>query len=126
MVPNGSVLGLDPRSILLRCVDQRLRLGLVASRFELEILGDAIEVAGERIRVNSVCPAGMATRFITGDRGPMPEAALEKMGQGYPLGRAVDPLDCANAALFLASDLSSNITGVNLPVDGGLSAGKPL
>ena len=86
----------------------------------------AIEVAGEQIRVNSVCPAGMATRFITGDRGPLPEAAVQKMGQGYPLGRVIDPLDTAKAALFLASDLSSNITGVNLPVDGGLSAGKPL
>jgi NAD(P)-dependent dehydrogenase (short-subunit alcohol dehydrogenase family) len=86
----------------------------------------AIEVAGEGIRVNSVCPAGMATRFITGDRGPMPDAAVQKMGQTYPLGRVIDPLDTAKAALFLASDLSSNITGVNLPVDGGLSAGKPL
>lgn len=86
----------------------------------------AIEVAGEGIRVNSVCPAGMATRFITGDRGPLPDAAIERMGQAYPLGRVIDPLDTAKAALFLASDLSSNITGVNLPVDGGLSAGKPL
>lgn len=86
----------------------------------------AIEVAGEGVRVNSVCPAGMATRFITGDRGPLPEAAVERMGQAYPLGRVIDPLDTAKAALFLASDLSSNITGVNLPVDGGLSAGKPL
>ena len=40
----------------------------------------------------------------------------------HPLGRFVDPADCANAAWFLASDLPSNITGVNLPVDRGLSA----
>jgi len=86
----------------------------------------AMEVGGEGIRVNSVCPAGMPTRFITGDRGPLPDTALEHMSRGYPLGRYIDPIDTANAALFLASDLSSNITGVNLPVDGGLSAGKPL
>ncbi|CAN7314566.1 glucose 1-dehydrogenase [Phenylobacterium sp. LjRoot225] len=86
----------------------------------------AIEASGEGIRVNSVCPAGMATRFITGDRGPLPDAALAGMAKAYPLGRVIDPLDTAKAALFLASDLSSNITGVNLPVDGGLSAGKPL
>jgi NAD(P)-dependent dehydrogenase (short-subunit alcohol dehydrogenase family) len=41
----------------------------------------------------------------------------------FPLGRNVDPMECANAALFMASDMSSNITGVNLPVDGGMSAG---
>ncbi|MNC98748.1 short chain dehydrogenase [compost metagenome] len=45
------------------------------------------------------------------------------MAAAHPLGRAIDAEDCANAALFLASDLASNITGVNLPVDGGLSAG---
>jgi NAD(P)-dependent dehydrogenase (short-subunit alcohol dehydrogenase family) len=46
------------------------------------------------------------------------------MGRAHPLGKAIDPRDTAAAALFLASDLASNITGVNLPVDGGLSAGR--
>jgi NAD(P)-dependent dehydrogenase (short-subunit alcohol dehydrogenase family) len=85
----------------------------------------AMEVAAEGIRVNNVNPAGMATRFITGDRGPLPEAALERMGRMHPLGKVIDPKDVANAALFLASDLASNITGINLPVDGGMSAGRP-
>ena len=40
--------------------------------------------------------------------------------------RVIEPEECAAAALFLASDLASNITGVNLPVDGGLSAGRAL
>jgi NAD(P)-dependent dehydrogenase (short-subunit alcohol dehydrogenase family) len=86
----------------------------------------AMEVASENIRVNSVCPAGMATRFIAPDPSKLPPAAMERMGKTHPLGRLIDPLDAANAALFLASDLASNITGVNLPVDGGMSAGKPL
>jgi NAD(P)-dependent dehydrogenase (short-subunit alcohol dehydrogenase family) len=84
----------------------------------------AIELAGEGIRINSVCPAGMPTNFIPGLGAS--EAAKASMGAAHPLGRFVDPADCANAALFLASDLASNITGVNLPVDGGLSAGQAL
>jgi NAD(P)-dependent dehydrogenase (short-subunit alcohol dehydrogenase family) len=86
----------------------------------------AMEVARDGIRVNNINPGGMPTRFVTGDRGPLPEAALERMGQSHPLGKVISPLDAAKAALFLASDLSSNITGVNLPVDGGMTAGKPL
>lgn len=81
----------------------------------------AIEVAGQGIRVNSVCPAGMPTNFMPGVAAS--EAALASMAAAHPLGRPIDPDDCANAALFLASDLAANITGVNLPVDGGLSAG---
>ncbi len=83
----------------------------------------ALEVADQGIRVNSVCPAGMATNFIPGLQTS--EAAKASMAATHPLGRPIDPMDCANAALFLACDLSSNITGVNLPVDGGLSAGVP-
>jgi NAD(P)-dependent dehydrogenase (short-subunit alcohol dehydrogenase family) len=86
----------------------------------------AMEVARDGIRVNNINPGGMPTRFVTGDRGPLPEAALEGMGKTHPLGKVIDPLDAAKAALFLASDLSSNITGVNLPVDGGMTAGKAL
>jgi NAD(P)-dependent dehydrogenase (short-subunit alcohol dehydrogenase family) len=87
----------------------------------------ALEVAAQGIRVNSVCPAAMMTKFAgMGKFGPMSDEAKQRIAAQHPLGRTIDPVDCANAALFLASDLASNITGVNLPVDGGLSAGVPM
>jgi enoyl-[acyl-carrier-protein] reductase (NADH) len=46
------------------------------------------------------------------------------MAKAQPLGRIVDPTDTANAALFLASDMARSITGVNLPVDAGMTAGR--
>jgi len=87
--------------------------------------GLALEVAGKGIRVNAVCPAGMPTNF-GGGAMKASEAAREHTARLHPLGRVIEPEECAAAALFLASDLASNITGVNLPVDGGLSAGRPL
>jgi NAD(P)-dependent dehydrogenase (short-subunit alcohol dehydrogenase family) len=85
----------------------------------------AIEVAAQGIRVNSVCPAGMLTHYSGMDPdSPQADAIKQGMGRAHPLGKAIDPRDTAAAALFLASDLASNITGVNLPVDGGLSAGR--
>jgi NAD(P)-dependent dehydrogenase (short-subunit alcohol dehydrogenase family) len=87
----------------------------------------AMEVAKEGIRVNAVCPGGMATRFVGLDPNNMPSGAAERMGMSNPNGRIVEPLDAAYAALFLASDvMSSSVTGANLPVDGGMSAGRPL
>ncbi len=84
----------------------------------------ALEVASLGIRVNSVCPAGMLTHYAGMDPDSSnKEKILEGMGKAHPLGRAIDPIDTANAAIFLASEMASNITGVNLPVDGGLSAG---
>jgi NAD(P)-dependent dehydrogenase (short-subunit alcohol dehydrogenase family) len=84
----------------------------------------ALEMAPIGIRVNSVCPGGMMTKFGVGARGPISESIKEYTAKLHPLGRVIDPMDCANGALYLASDLASNVTGVNLPVDGGLSAGK--
>jgi NAD(P)-dependent dehydrogenase (short-subunit alcohol dehydrogenase family) len=84
----------------------------------------AMEVAAEGIRVNAVAPGTMVTRFGVGAAGPLPENVLAGMAKMQPLGRIVDPMDAANAALFLASDMSFNITGVNIPVDGGMSAGR--
>jgi NAD(P)-dependent dehydrogenase (short-subunit alcohol dehydrogenase family) len=84
----------------------------------------AMEWASQGIRVNSVCPAGMLTHFGgMNPKGADADAIRTGMGSLYPLGHAIDPMDCANAALFLASDLSASITGVNLPVDAGLAAG---
>jgi NAD(P)-dependent dehydrogenase (short-subunit alcohol dehydrogenase family) len=84
----------------------------------------AMEVAPEGIRVNSVCPGGMLTHFILADLGAAPEGMAEKMARNQPLRRPVEPADAAHAALFLASDLARAITGVNLPVDAGMSAGR--
>lgn len=87
----------------------------------------AIEVAERGIRVNSVCPAGMLTNY--GGMNPDHEnkdQILQGMGKAHPLGKAIDPADTAGAAMFLASDLASNITGVLLPVDGGLTAGRKV
>jgi NAD(P)-dependent dehydrogenase (short-subunit alcohol dehydrogenase family) len=87
----------------------------------------AIEVADKNIRVNSVCPAGMLTHYSGMDPdSPNKDMILESMGKAHPLGRSIDPADTAGAAMFLASDLASNITGVNLPVDGGLTAGRKV
>lgn len=85
----------------------------------------AIEVAEKDIRVNSVCPAGMLTHYAGMDPdSEHRDRILEGMGKAHPLGRAIEPADTAAAAMFLASDLASNITGVLLPVDGGLTAGR--
>jgi NAD(P)-dependent dehydrogenase (short-subunit alcohol dehydrogenase family) len=84
----------------------------------------AMELAGDGIRVNSVCPSGMPTNFMPGVA--QSEAALASMSSTHPLGRPIAPEDCANGALFLASDLSSNITGHNLPVDGGFASGQVM
>jgi len=87
--------------------------------------GLALEFAPKQIRVNAVCPSGMPTNFGGGVMKASP-AALAHTASVHPLGRVIAPEDCAAAALFLACDLASNITGVNLPVDGGLSAGKSM
>jgi NAD(P)-dependent dehydrogenase (short-subunit alcohol dehydrogenase family) len=82
----------------------------------------AIEFADKQIRVNAVCPAGMITNFGGAELGSAPTIDVEAYGRQHPLGRPIAPEDAANAALFLASDLASNITGVILPVDGGYVA----
>lgn len=87
----------------------------------------AIEVAEKGIRVNAVCPAGMLTHYAGMDPdSEHRDRILAGMGKAHPLGKAIDPRDTASAALFLCSDLASNITGVNLPVDGGLYAGRKV
>ncbi len=79
----------------------------------------AIELAPKNIRVNCLCPVagdtGMLARFMGEDT---PEIR-EKFRASIPLGRLSQPLDIANAALWLSSDEAEFITGVALEVDGG-------
>ena len=81
----------------------------------------AAELAGRGIRVNTIVPGSTETPGLVG-LAPDAEAAtamLEGMAAGIPLGRVGRPEEIANAALFLASDQSSFMTGGEIFVDGG-------
>ncbi|MGW7414993.1 SDR family NAD(P)-dependent oxidoreductase [Streptomyces sp. NPDC054863] len=75
----------------------------------------AVECAPRGVRVNLVEPGTVRTR-VWDDR----PGVLERAAAHYPLGRVGEPDDIAAAVAFLASADASWITGVTLPVDGGL------
>lgn len=83
----------------------------------------ATECGVHGIRSNAICPGSVRTHAWD-HRIEKDPHILEKVSRLYPLGHMVTPVDVANAALFLASPLSAGITGVTLPVDGGLMAGN--
>ncbi|SDN31147.1 SDR family NAD(P)-dependent oxidoreductase [Bacillus sp. OK048] len=86
----------------------------------------AVRLGNDQIRVNAICPGltdtPMLKQFLT--RTPEDDFEQNKrlMLDNIPLGRAAQPIDIANTALFLASDDSAFISGVNLAVDGGYTA----
>lgn len=77
----------------------------------------ARELAVDGIRVNAVCP-GLIDTDITG--GKLTEEMKSEIVKGIPLGRIGNASDVADACLFLASDLSSYITGSVIDVNGGM------
>ncbi len=93
----------------------------------------AVEWAEQGVRVNCVCPGVIRTPildpFIEQGQalfGDSAEAVWERLARAHPIGRVGEPEEVAQAALFLASDEASFVTGVALPVDGGLDAGPPM
>ncbi|MHA2122631.1 MAG: SDR family oxidoreductase [Promethearchaeota archaeon] len=91
----------------------------------------AVELGIFGIRANTIAPGGIATGIFGQGIGLSREKAeqwaeirKEIMANVQPIRRAGIPEDIANAALFLASDASSFITGVTLKVDGGLLSGR--
>ena len=86
----------------------------------------ALDHAGEGIRINALCPGAVDT--------PMLVSAHEKTGRtsddvfaaniaGIPEGRIPEPTEIAKSMVYLASEQSSHVTGVALPIDGGYVAG---
>lgn len=84
----------------------------------------AIRYGPSGIRANVICPGTIRTPNWIPRLHARPD--LEpRLNAWYPLRRIGEPQDVADAVLFLASDESAWITGVMLPVDGGLTAGMP-
>lgn len=84
----------------------------------------ALDHARDRIRVNALCPGAVETPLLldqfAGQDGP--QGSLDDLVALHPLGRLGQPDEIAAAALFLASDESSFVTGSALVVDGGYLA----
>jgi 3alpha(or 20beta)-hydroxysteroid dehydrogenase len=76
------------------------------------------------IRVNCLCPGAVRTELTTRvwELADDPAAAQRRMESLYPLGRIAEPEEIAAAALFLATDESSAMTGAALVVDCGITA----
>lgn len=91
----------------------------------------ALELAESGVRVNCICPGGIATPIFKGafpdqdvDDATLVETVKPFLAQFQPIKRSGLPDDIARAALFLASDEATFVTGHALVVDGGLTAGR--
>jgi 3alpha(or 20beta)-hydroxysteroid dehydrogenase len=86
----------------------------------------ATEGASRGVRCNAVSPGVINTRMLQSLASQFmpdtPDAAMSAMSDGVPMGRLGSADDVANAVCFLLSPKSAYITGVALPVDGGMMA----
>ena len=109
----GSTAGIRPRPGLTWYNSSKGAANLLSKSL-------AVELAPDNIRVNVICPV-MGDTGMLGDFMGIPDTPENraKFISTIPLGRLSVPRDIANAAVFLASEEASFLTGVDLPVDGG-------
>ncbi len=90
----------------------------------------AVDHAPDGIRVNSVSPGSVDTPMLRAAARDVsaedPDAVIAQWGSLHPLGRVGAPAEIADVILFLASPLSSFVTGADLRADGGVLAGVAL
>jgi 2-keto-3-deoxy-L-fuconate dehydrogenase len=106
----------------------RDRLAYCASKFAVVGITKAMALdhARDGVRINCICPGRVETPFVAArlKEYPDPQKAYEEMASTQALGRMGRPDEIAAAALYLASDEASFITGTDFIIDGGWSAGK--
>jgi 3-oxoacyl-[acyl-carrier protein] reductase len=90
----------------------------------------ALQYAADAIRVNAICPGSVITQMhqqslalVAEEHGVSIEEAQAIEDAQIPLGRSAQPGEIADAAVFLASNQASYVTGTALPVAGGMTAG---
>lgn len=115
MKPQGSGVIINTSSMVSK-YGQPSGCGYPATKFAVDGLTKSLarELAVDRIRVNAVAPGVTRTDMVAA----LPKEMVERISAGIPLGRVGEPMDIANAYLFLASDMASYVTGVTLRVDG--------
>lgn len=79
----------------------------------------ALELAQQGIRVNAVAPAAIETAMVDRFAGTVGSESRQGLAAMHPIGRMGRAPEIADAVAFLASDESSFVTGISLPVDGG-------
>jgi len=103
------------------------RLAYCATKFAVVGLTKsmAYDHARDGVRVNCICPGRVETPFVSARLAeyPDPKKAYEAMCASQPMGRMGRPEEIAAAALYLASDEASFVTGATFTIDGGWSAG---
>jgi NAD(P)-dependent dehydrogenase (short-subunit alcohol dehydrogenase family) len=119
----GSII--NTRSVL-GLYAMKSRAAYCASKGALTMLTKAMALdhAQDKIRVNCICPALVETDMVKDLFGATSEGAAMRKARlsGIPLGRIGQPEDVAELAVYLASAESSWLTGVAIPLDGGISA----
>ena len=78
-----------------------------------------MECSSQRIRVNGVMPGMVETNMIKAYNLSSDE--MDSVIRTYPLGRLGTPNDIANGVVYLLSDASNWVTGINLVIDGGVT-----
>jgi len=119
----GSVINM---SSITGLVGLTVRPAYSASKGAVAILTKqmAEDFGPKGIRVNAICPSFVITSINRAmfDKMKAEGAPWQRILDMHPLRHLGEPIDVANAALFLASDEARWITGINLPVDGGYTA----
>jgi NAD(P)-dependent dehydrogenase (short-subunit alcohol dehydrogenase family) len=115
----GSIVNIGS---VLSLVAARNRVAYSASKGAVLAMTRAMAVdhAAEKIRVNCICPGIVDTEMVA--QFALDENARRQRIAMHPMGRFGQPEDIAQAAIFLASDESSWITGAAFPIDGGYTA----
>lgn len=127
IINNASIAGVLPGQALMTYRASKAAVIMFSK-------SSAIDFAEYGIRVNCLAPGHIRTpltSFAPADASPEVAARVQQaVGAAFdvnqPLKRTGYPVDVANVVLFLASDRAAQVTGVVLPVDGGITAGDPV